>query len=173
MKCKEYNNYLKNHIKNVQRAWKENLLPPLINLNLEDRTIRQLEKNLYNHDRSKTREDEYDPYRVYFYPCEGENRNEDAFNKAWLLHIHRNPHHWQYWVLVEDSGEMKVLDMPFIYVCEMLCDWHSFSEKNKESTAFNWYKDNKHKMKLSNNTIKEIEMLIVAFKTPLESKKCE
>jgi len=26
-----------------------------------------------------------------------------AFDKAWLLHQHRNPHHWQAWLLREDS----------------------------------------------------------------------
>ncbi|MFR1480703.1 MAG: DUF5662 family protein [Hydrogeniiclostridium mannosilyticum] len=31
-----------------------------------------------------------------------------AFQRAWLLHIHRNPHHWQHWVLInDDPGKAK------------------------------------------------------------------
>ena len=31
----------------------------------------------------------------------------NKFDLAWLMHQHRNPHHWQYWVLREDSGKIK------------------------------------------------------------------
>lgn len=30
----------------------------------------------------------------------------ENFNRAWLLHIHRNPHHWQHWVLINDDPEL-------------------------------------------------------------------
>ena len=42
----------------------------------------------------------------------------------------------------------------------MLCDWHSFSYKNSESTANKWYNDNKDKMLLSDNTKKIIENIL-------------
>src|SRR5688572_29402107 len=35
-----------------------------------------------------------------------------AFDKAWLHHQHRNPHHWQHWLLREDDGDLKTLPMP-------------------------------------------------------------
>ena len=28
----------------------------------------------------------------------------ENFEKAWLLHQKRNPHHWQYWLLVNDNS---------------------------------------------------------------------
>jgi hypothetical protein len=29
---------------------------------------------------------------------------EDLFSLSWLRHQHRNPHHWQYWILRNDDG---------------------------------------------------------------------
>lgn len=48
---------------------------------------------------------------------------EAAFNLAWLKHQHRNPHHWQHWILREDDGGTLTLDMPNRYVAEMVADW--------------------------------------------------
>ncbi len=31
-----------------------------------------------------------------------------GFNTAWLKHIHRNPHHWQHWVLFEDNPSERL-----------------------------------------------------------------
>ena len=67
-----------------------------------------------------------------------------------------------------DSGEQVPLDIPEKYVIEMLSDWHSFSKKNPESTAYKWYNDNKDKMILSENTIKLIEKYIDLLKEPLK-----
>lgn len=59
-------------------------------------------RNIEFHDMSKNTPDEYTPYDNYFY---GEQTPAiiEAFNRAWLMHIHRNPHHWQYWVLINDE----------------------------------------------------------------------
>jgi len=43
---------------------------------------------------------------------------KDAFDNAWLHHIHYGPHHWEYWIL---RGEP--LEMPDRYRREMLADW--------------------------------------------------
>lgn len=48
---------------------------------------------------------------------------EAAFDVAWVQHQHRNPHHWQHWVLREDDGATKLLPMPDRYVREMVADW--------------------------------------------------
>lgn len=64
------------------------------------------------------------PTRVestYVYPHS--KSGNDPFDTAWLAHIHRNPHHWQHWLLQEDSGKLKRLIMPFRYRKEMLADW--------------------------------------------------
>ncbi len=77
---------------------------------------------------SKNTPDEYTPYDNYFY---GEQTPAiiEAFNRAWLMHIHRNPHHWQYWVLINDEPKEGtiLIEMPYPYIIEMICDWWAFS----------------------------------------------
>jgi hypothetical protein len=99
------------------------------------------------HDWSKFLPDEWGPYAEWFYGYDGGSwyaakamvekeggwwsgdfradieERKFAFDEAWLRHQHRNPHHWQHWVLREDSGKEKVLLMPEKYRREMLADW--------------------------------------------------
>ncbi len=49
---------------------------------------------------------------------------QGAFELAWLKHQHRNPHHWQYWVLENDDGNTVLIPMPKRYWLEMVCDWY-------------------------------------------------
>ena len=158
----EYEQYLKEHIDGVKRSYNEIKDIALTELNLTDNDISFLEDLINNHDKSKYGEEEWKPYLDYFYPDPviPSNVVDKNFNYAWLHHIHNNPHHWQYWILKEDEGDIKLLDIPEIYIIEMLCDWHSFSYKNPESTANKWYNDNKDKMLLSDNTKKIIENIL-------------
>ena len=71
------------------------------------------------HDWSKLLPCEWFPYTNYFYGTP----DEMAFNRAWLHHQHLNPHHWQHWVLQEDSGPCYALEMPEPLVREMVADW--------------------------------------------------
>lgn len=72
------------------------------------------------HDLSKFLPDEWLPYTNYFY---GKEFNDRRFRAAWNRHIHRNPHHWQYWILTQDEDPRMILPMPHQYRVEMLCDW--------------------------------------------------
>jgi hypothetical protein len=76
------------------------------------------------HDWSKFLPDEWAPYAGFFYG-DGRDRarKRRAFDRAWLLHQHRQPHHWQFWVLQEDSGAVRALEMPAVFVREMVADW--------------------------------------------------
>lgn len=162
----EYLNYLDNHINGVIRAYQEVLFPVLCTesgLTVEELT--NLSIQIENHDTSKYDEEEFDAYCNYFYPAENYPKDELAFDRAWLHHQHNNPHHWQYWVLVRDEGNLVPMDMDDFSIYEMLCDWHSFHYfKDPESTAYRWYQDNKDKMILSDNTRNIVESLIEYFK---------
>lgn len=162
----EYLDYLEDHITGVQRSWNE-MLKPYVEENYKDTDVAEISRCIALHDSSKYMTDEFDPYCNYFYPSEGFEKDEEAFDLAWLLHQHRNPHHPQHWVLVRDEGQLVPLDMPFEYICEMLCDWHSFSLRDPKSTAYKWYIDNHENMQLSDNTIKIVEDLIEALQEPL------
>lgn len=128
----------------------------------------ELEVNIGNHDQSKYSIDEFDPYLGYHYPeVEDEISDEQqyAYDHAWLHHQHVNGHHPQHWILVRDEGELVPIDMPDIYIIEMLCDWSSFQfVKDPKSTAHQWYKDNKKNMTLSDKTRTKVEKYLDIFK---------
>jgi hypothetical protein len=159
--CQDYTNYIIEHKNNVIAAFEQ--IRPKIEAILPS-LIPALEKIISEHDKSKWLPDEYNAYADHFYRGTG---TQKEFDRAWLLHIHRNPHHWQHWLLKEDNGNTKALDMPFIYIIEMICDWHSFSAKKPESTAFNWFKDNKYKMVLSEQTENDVTYFVQFLRDPL------
>lgn len=163
----EYLDYLETHIDGVKRSWDE-ILRPCILENYPDVDIVDIDNTIRLHDSSKYEDDEFNSYCDYFYPSDGFEKDENEFDLAWLLHQHRNPHHPQHWVLIRDSGETVPLDMPFKYICEMLCDWHSFTLRDPKSTAKKWWTDNRDDMVLSDNTIAIIEYLIDELDYPLE-----
>jgi hypothetical protein len=152
------------HIGNVVKSF--HVLVP--NLDLDKDTIDSLEKQISMHDKSKYSKEEFIPYMDYFYPEDPDQEKDiTSFNYAWLHHITVNKHHWNHWILIEDTGKPKALDMPLNYIIEMLCDWQSFSAKNPDSTAYNWYKKNKDKMIISDKTRNIIEKYILFLEEPI------
>lgn len=165
---KEYDEYLKKHKENVKTGfeWIRNNIPEVIKGDYDYE-----HQICYDHDWSKYSPDEYDAYDAYFY---GGNRSYavvQEFRKAWLIHIHWNPHHWQHWVLINDDpkeGEI-ILDMPYNYIVEMICDWWAFSwSKENLHEIFGWYDEHKDYMKLSPNTRKTVEDILGKIKKTLE-----
>ena len=162
-----YNEYLEKHIQGVHDAyeWIERNLPELLS------DVHDIVEILINfHDNSKYQSEELLPYARYFYPANKVTEDiEEDFNKAWLHHIHENKHHWNHWVIVEDGGKLKPLDMPKEYIIEMVCDHFSFAfTKNNPKELFDWYDKNKNKMILSSNTRKEYENILNKIKEKLE-----
>lgn len=163
----QYDLYLQQHRSNVRKGfqWMRENLPEL----LVDSVGWQTE---FAHDVSKNWPDEYEAYDRYFY---GNNKSYQVvsdYRRAWLLHIHRNPHHWQYWVLINDDpkeGEI-VLDMPYNYILEMICDWWAFSwQKGNLNEIFNWYNEHKDYMKLSPKTRKTVDSILEKMKEKLRA----
>ena len=128
------------------------------------------------HDWSKFRLSEFIPYAKHFYGRNriGENKKEkvegydksrdtedDMFNKAWLYHIHRNKHHWQFWLLIQDRNKESVLEIPIRYRKELLADWHGAGKSitGKNNTK-EWYLKHKEKFKFHSETRNWIEAQI-------------
>lgn len=129
-----------------------------------------------NHDYTKYQLDEAIPYENYFYGSSKSERVVNDFNEAWLKHIHRNGHHWQHWVLINDEPDAGTvaLDIPDAYLIEMICDWWSFSFiKGDLYEIFNWYNDHKDHMILSENTRKKVEWILQVILARLEEQKAE
>lgn len=122
------------------------------------------------HEKLSKLENENDSlYDNYFY---GEQTPAiiEAFNRAWLMHIHRNPHHWQYWVLINDEPKEGtiLIEMPYPYIIEMICDWWAFSWiKGDLSEMFAWYKDHADYIKMHNNTRSIVEEILEMIRTKL------
>ena len=157
----QYDEYLHEHISNVQRAYwwmlDHGVMPAHLPYEGEQ---------LIMHDDSKFQAREYDAYDDYFYGKEGKDEEDirvidSAFDYAWLHHIHHNPHHWQYWVLIGNDETPKGLEMPVMDVYEMVADWWSFSWKSgKLLEIVDWYDAHKDKMILHENTRKLVEDII-------------
>lgn len=168
----EYDQYLQKHKWNVCQAfnWIQTNLPDLIPNSSTD-----LNWQIgFNHDSSKTESDEYRAYDAYFYGGNKSYSVVQEYKKAWLLHIHRNPHHWQYWVLINDDpneGE-TILDMPDNYILEMICDWWSFSWASGDITSiFKWAEEHGPYIKLSSRTKDKVEKILYSIKKKLEELK--
>ncbi len=122
------------------------------------------------HDLSKFRPSEWMPYTAYFYggprianaepadPAEAavDRRIKARFQYAWLLHIHRNPHHWQHWLLRQDDGKTITLIPPAWVADEMVADWIGAggtilawpSMRQKVGETIVWYTRNREIMVL-------------------------
>ena len=165
----QYDEYLQEHISNVNKAWmwmeEHGIIPPHMAYEGE---------RLINHDQSKYYEEEYDAYDDYFYGKEGKDEEDisvidSAFDYAWLHHIHNNPHHWQYWVLINDENGIKALEMPHSRVYEMIADWWSFSWRNGDlKEIFNWYNKHKDKMIMHQSTKRLVEKVLDQIRDILE-----
>ena len=128
------------------------------------------------HDWSKFRPSEFIPYARYFYgnykSCKDAIPSwikirlfkEDIdryFDRAWLYHIHRNKHHWQYWLLQEDDGPVKNIPIPVKYLKEMLADWKGTGKAiTGKDDIKEWYEKNKHIINLNLINRKWIEKKI-------------
>ena len=119
------------------------------------------EKGLYvqaiMHDISKFYPSEFDLYARYY-----ATKKRMNITKAWHLHLHRNKHHWQYWIFMDNEGNMQALEMPEKYAVEMIADWYAVAiveggmDKVPERVA-RWYYERAGKILLHQNTKRFVE----------------
>ena len=125
------------------------------------------------HDLSKFDPREWGPYALSFYgPWKYRDRPDwlaFAFDRAWLRHIHRNPHHWQYWVLHFDDGATICLPMPDQYRKEMLADWIGAGKAQGNLDTKGWYLDQKRRGRIQLHSVTRIwiekQLGVVSFFT--------
>lgn len=139
-------------------------------------------KQLLIHDQSKFSEEEFGPYARYFYNDDGSaKRPEDRthgnmldFAKAWLHHIHNNPHHWQYWIFAGESeltNNVTVvnncLEMPFNYISEMVADWMGASMSYTGSWDMSdWLVGNIGKVQMHPRSYRYLGAILSGFNWP-------
>lgn len=126
---------------------------------------------LLKHDWSKFIPSEFFPYAEYFYGDEPVQTPDDrpnheltiaqwrakaeaGFDVAWLKHQHRNDHHFQHYILHEDSGDMKILEMPEMAVREMCSDWFGAGRAiTGKWEAHDWFYKNRNTILLHPKTV--------------------
>lgn len=113
------------------------------------------------HDWSKLSRAEWMPYVASFYGGERTPAVRAAFDAAWLHHQHRNAHHWQHWLLREDSGKLKTLAMPQRFVREMVADWMGAGRAITGRWEVGaWYAKNRDTIQLAESTRYDVDTLI-------------
>ena len=88
------------------------------------------------------------------------DRVAQQFDKAWLHHLHMNPHHFQHWILSQDDGEVKCLEMPRHFALEMCADWCGAGKakgKTDRDAVLVWYELNKDNITLHPTTRSFVE----------------
>ena len=122
------------------------------------------------HDMSKFLPSEFFPYAFHNWNNERDetgyykptDTGDSKFDFAWLLHQKRNRHHWQWWILPEDNGGVKILMMPIKYIKEMLCDWEGAHRAQKtKGNVKEWYIKNGNKMQLHPETRSWIDGILL------------
>ena len=116
------------------------------------------------HDVSKLSEEEFDHYARQY--C-GDRGNPSGYARAWLHHIHNNPHHWQYWMF--SDGYMPkgsdvvdgMVPMPEKYLREMVADWLGASlTYTKSADMTKWLTENLPKIKLHPDTLSRLLVVL-------------
>jgi hypothetical protein len=122
------------------------------------------------HDWQKFTPAEWFPYvRAFYGPKPVNNRKpegDDAFDLAWLHHQKFGPHHWQFWIMHEDSGKVYCLPMPDTYRREMLADWRGANRAYGDISLADWYRRNRDTRMLHPETQKWIEQQLGLWECP-------
>lgn len=120
---------------------------------------------LIHHDDSKWSVEEFPHYARQFF---GDKEDPTGWARAWLHHLHYNPHHWQHWIFPDNfkkAGadiESGVLEMPEKYALEMVADWMGASYSYTDSWDMTeWLRKQSHKITLHSKTAEFVEMTLL------------
>ena len=111
------------------------------------------------HDWHKFLPSEWCPYVAHFYGINKDLKPTDPdYDRAWLHHCHRAPHHWQHWVINDHDG-VRAIEMPEKYALEMVADWVAagWAINNKKDGTGEWYTAHKETIVLALDTKNLIE----------------
>lgn len=92
----------------------------------------------------------------------------NGYSKAWLHHIGRNKHHFEYWY--DFNSPLKTPVMPYKYVVELICDNIAASktylkDKWKNDSVFNYFSRRKD---LNYINLKIKDMLINVYRDMID-----
>lgn len=101
-------------------------------------------------------------------------RTYDSYNYAKLHHRHTSPHHWQYWVYIDEFAHLKPLPIPMRYIVEMVADWFSYGIAiDRPYEIFEWYVRHEDTIELAHETRREVEHILALLHNKLDSLAME
>lgn len=134
---------------------------------VEGRKLKVPYVRLILHDWTKFLPREWFPYAQWFYGgwrqdhYSGESSAplelKSAYDYAWCHHMHKNDHHWQFWIMIFDVGEEKILPMSDVARREMLADWRGAGRALGFPDTCGWYHKNRDNIRLNEETRAWIE----------------
>lgn len=88
-------------------------------------------------------------------------RVDSNFDLAWLHHQKLNPHHWQYWILNQDSGKTKLMNIPRIFILEMVADWRGAGMAiHGKDDVLGWYSKIRENQQMSLHSRYQVDRLV-------------
>lgn len=152
----------------VAVAYTNRLCEHITNVIAAGRRLGVPDAQILRHDLSKFGASEFPAYARHF--CGGGSPREFAY--AFQHHLHHNPHHWQHWVFLADSAvdrqdallsgvRNSALEMPLLYVREMIADWIGASLTYTGSEDMTqWLTENSPTIRLHPNTAEVVSGLL-------------
>lgn len=94
-----------------------------------------------------------------------EERRTNGYSVAWMHHMGRNRHHFEYWVDYRPGEGLVPVEMPPVFFCEMVCDriaaskiYHGPAYTN--STALEYYERQKKNYYIHPATAAQLEYVL-------------
>lgn len=120
--------------------------------------INDFKRLLVLHDLSKFSNNERSGYMKHDFKSEHLDLH---FEMAWNHHKKNNPHHPEYWMSVNKSGEVLVLPIPAVYCLEMVADWIGAGQVYGNKLE-DWLPENLPKFAFHPATVTKLESILLA-----------
>ena len=125
------------------------------------------------HDLDKYLPEQFFPYANFHFNPDGSRINrrdstghydafttgDKPFEMSIFLHWRRSKHHWESFI-VPHNGGYKTFPMDENTIREMICDWKGAGKANGTPDIIKWYKANKDKLILHDDTRIIVERLL-------------
>lgn len=159
LKRKKYRKYIEEHRENIEKAFYEMVMCPEMNWTPWEELHVDLYDRVKTHDLSKYDKEEFEPYRMYYYPVDKYEKilAKKVFDEAWKHHYESNRHHWQCRTYDPDSDTMtkeQILDC-----LENVLDWMAMGYKFNDR-PYQFYEKHKDEIKLPKIQKEYIEKVI-------------
>ncbi len=113
-------------------------------------------------DIDKYSDEEFEPYRKYFYPINDIEKEEskEEFEEAWKHHYTVNDHHPEFWIKDGIPSEMSISA-----IAEMICDWQgmAFTKGGSALQYYNSIKGTENDKVLAPTTREILELMLEIY----------